>query len=85
MIDPAAACARGRARASWPRTQAEADAGGIGEDEDKGPAKLWRVIRACGVVGSIISMIRAQSPSSRTPCSFQPRWCASSWRSVRSI
>ena len=64
MIDPAAACARGRARASWPRTQAEADAGGGGgeaegaeppcEAEDKGPVKRWRVIRTCVVVGSTI-------------------------------
>jgi len=54
MIDTTATCVRGRARASWPRTQAEADAGGIGEAEDNGPAKLRRVIRACVVVGSVI-------------------------------
>jgi hypothetical protein len=54
MIDSMAGYARGRARASWPRTQAEADAGGIGEVEDKGPAKLWRVIRMRVVVESII-------------------------------
>jgi hypothetical protein len=54
MVDPTAACVRGRARASWPRTQAEADAGGIGEAEDKGPAKLWRVIRMGVAVGSTI-------------------------------
>jgi hypothetical protein len=44
MVDSAAECVQGRARASWPRTQAEVDAGGIDEAEDKGPAKLWRVI-----------------------------------------
>ena len=54
MVDSVAAYVRGRARASRPRTQAEADAGGIGEAEDNGPAKLRRVIRACVVVGSVI-------------------------------
>jgi hypothetical protein len=54
MADSTAACVRGRARASWPWTQAEGDAGGIVEAEDKGPAKLWRVIRMGVVVESAI-------------------------------
>jgi hypothetical protein len=30
------------ASSSWPRTQAEAHAGCMGEAEDAGPAKKWR-------------------------------------------
>jgi hypothetical protein len=33
-----AACARGRVRPSWTRTQGEGDPGGIAEPEDDGPA-----------------------------------------------
>jgi hypothetical protein len=54
MVDSAAACARGRAKPSWSRTQGEANAGAIGEPEDADPAPVSRVIRVRAVVGSII-------------------------------
>jgi hypothetical protein len=54
MIDPVAACARGRARPSRSRTQGEANVEAIGEPEDDDPATVSGVIRVRGVVGSVI-------------------------------
>jgi len=50
MVDSAAACVRGRARARWAPTADEAGTGGTGEDVGGGPATAWRVIRACVVM-----------------------------------
>jgi hypothetical protein len=50
MADSAAACARGRARSSWSRTQGEAFGGAKGEPEDADPAPISRVIRVREVV-----------------------------------
>jgi hypothetical protein len=65
MTGSAAACARGRARPRWARIErfalaprltalGEAHAGCMGEPEDADPPKIWRVIRACVVVESVI-------------------------------
>ena len=73
MIGSAAACARGRARASWARKQGEANTRcGIGEPDDADPATLLRVIRVRGVVGSVIYQ-------TGVPCSCASmRWSAAS-------
>src|SRR5438093_6944148 len=55
MIDSESACPRGRARPSWAPPAAEADSRcTIGEDAGGDPAKVWRVIRGCGGLESVI-------------------------------
>src|SRR2546421_11062734 len=55
MIDPAAACARGRARPSRSRTQGDANAGSHWRARGHGDAQVSHAIRVRGVVGSVIS------------------------------
>src|SRR5438477_12014570 len=54
MTDPAAACARGRARPSSSRPQGDALGGTKGEPEDAEMRRYSRGIRVRGVVGSVI-------------------------------
>src|SRR4051812_23335930 len=54
MADSAATCVRGRRRASWPRTQGEANVESHWRARGRRPTTLCAVIRACGVVGSAI-------------------------------
>src|SRR5881397_3090971 len=67
MIDPAAACARGRARPSRSRTQGEANVGAIGEPEDADPAPVSRVIRVRGVARLVIYYHHPFAPVGRGP------------------
>src|SRR6266540_4903522 len=54
MIDPTAACARGRAWPSRSRTQGAAFASGKGKPEDADMRSATCAIRVRGVVGSLI-------------------------------
>jgi hypothetical protein len=55
MIDFESACPRGRARPSWAATADEADSRStIGEDVGADPATVWRVIRGCVDLESVI-------------------------------
>src|SRR3954471_23081905 len=73
MSFPAAACASGRGRSSWSRTQGEAHAGGMGEPEDADPAKVSGVIGVRVVVGTLISAYGACGDQMLDPGPFQIR------------
>jgi hypothetical protein len=55
MTGSESACPRGRARPSWAATADEADSRStIGEYAGADPATVWRVIRGCGGLESVI-------------------------------